>query len=120
MRNTALVFVVLLGSVAFAASRPNDAGVIDRSDSFAEKTVFHSYTLDLSGKGCIDLKFGGQITSGRIVWHLVDPTGKERMAVQTTRRASGVAEDIKAIPGKWTLTVKLENATGQSWVRWQP
>ena len=118
MRHIALAFVLLLASVAFGATRPDDAAVIDTDNSFAEKTMSRSYTLDLPEKGCVDLQFGGQITSGRVVWRLIDPTGKERMAVQTTRRASGKTQGIRSIAGKWTLHVEVENATGQSWVRW--
>jgi hypothetical protein len=121
MRPIVFGFALLFASVAFGATRADGAGAspIDRRDFFAEKTEAHTYTLNLDGKRCLDLKFGGQITSGRILWRLTDPNGKERMAVETTRRLSSLAEDIKSIPGKWTLTIEIENATGQSWVQWQ-
>ncbi len=118
MRPVALAFSLLLATVAFGATRPDDAAVLTREDSFAEKTISRTYTLDLPSNGCVDLQFGGQITSGKIAWRLIDPSGKERMAVQTTRRASGKTQGIRSIAGKWKLTVEIENATGQSWVRW--
>ena len=120
MRNIVLALTLSLSSAAFCATRTESTAAIDRKDSFAVKTETRAYTLDLAGNGCVDLKFGGQITSGRIVWRLVDPSGAERMSIQTTRRASAWTDNIKAVPGKWTLTVQLEDATGQSWVRWQP
>jgi hypothetical protein len=67
----------------------------------------------------VKLEFGANVSAGRVVWRLTDPSGAKRMSVQTTAKGMGWTNEIQSIPGEWTLTVQLERATGKSWISWK-
>jgi hypothetical protein len=93
---------------------------IDAAESFERKTKTFVYRMKLtSSTDPVKLEFGANVSAGRVVWRLTDPSGAKRMSVQTTAKGMGWTNEIQSIPGEWTLTVQLEHATGKSWMSWK-
>src|SRR5205085_3589085 len=93
----------------------------DREESFAlagqrlERTFEYPVT---AGTVAIEVELEATISGGNISGRVIDPHGKERMALHLERGSGrGTTGQVEAIAGTWRLEVSADGANGRGVAR---
>jgi hypothetical protein len=118
-----LRFALLLAmSVAFAVGVYGDvSGRVEEIQRFVAKTDMFDYEFDVSTSNrSARLRVTARISSGQVEWVLRDPKGDVRLqGWNNAGHSRGDTGEMTPEPGRWTLHVALENATGEYAVKWE-
>ena len=108
----ALVLSLLVGCATEKAS--------DRSTrrfSGKTRTEVHAFFLD-TAEGTLSLRIEATVSDGEIFWMLTDPAGNGEWSGALGAGEIDETRSSDARFGKWELTMRLRNATGNYKIGW--
>ena len=109
----ALVLFVLIGCKTEKISEQSTRRFSDKT-----RTEVHAFFLDAS-EGTLSLRIKATASDGEISWMLTDPAGNGHWSGKLGPGEIDETRSFDARFGKWQVTMRLRNATGNYDMSWR-